>query len=69
MGVLKIRLTDAQWHELLGAIDVNSDGVLTRPEWREILAPKIAAQTDYQKLMGNVNIPDPLSLEERCLDL
>ena len=69
MAILKIRLTDEQWYKLLQAIDLNSDGVLTREEWRQILAPKIATQTDYVKLMGNVNIPDPLSLEERVLDL
>lgn len=33
-----------------------------------MLAPRVSAESEYQKIMGNVKIDDPLSLEERCLD-
>lgn len=50
-------------------IDANADGVLTEDEWIEILEPRVQAQADYQALVGNINIQDPLVLEERILDL
>lgn len=34
-----------------------------------MLAPRVSAEADYQKIMGNVKINDPLVLEERSLDL
>lgn len=64
-----INLTKEEWQQFHAAIDENADGVLTLEEWRNVLEPRVAAETDYQKIMGNVRIDDPLTLEERCLDL
>jgi hypothetical protein len=50
-------------------IDGNCDGVLSFEEWTEILTTKVEAQTNIYNVMGDVNITDPLELEERILDL
>lgn len=63
-----IGLTLEEWGQFHAVIDANSDGVLTLEEWRNVLAPRVSAESAYQKIMGNVQIDDPLSLEERCLD-
>ena len=40
-GMIKhnINLSDAEWKLFIGKIDQNSDGVLTREEWNNILTP------------------------------
>ena len=69
MKMHKIELSDDQWDKFLSIIDANSDGVLDFDEWMAILTPRVAAAGDLYKLMGGVNISDPLVLEERILDL
>ena len=69
MAFHKIELTEEQWTEFLNIIDANCDGVLSLEEWKEILEPRVAEQSGFMKLIGNVNVKDPLELEERILDL
>lgn len=49
-------LSDEEWKTFYDMIDANADGVLTEDEWIEILEPKVQAQTDYQALVGSINI-------------
>ena len=65
----KIELSKEEWDLFLSMLDANSDGVLDLDEWTAVLAPRVSQQADYIKMMGGVNIQDPLVLEERCLDL
>ena len=69
MAFHKIILSPDEWTAFWNAIDANSDGVLDLDEWQSILEPQVNAQTGYMAIMGNVNISDPLVLEERNLDL
>lgn len=50
-------------------MDSNHDGVLTIQEWETILAPRISAQKEYVNIMKNIDINDPLDLEEKILDI
>jgi len=43
--------------------------VLTQEEWKSILTPKISAQKEYVSIMKNIDINDPLELEEKILDI
>lgn len=65
----RIHLAKDEWDAFLKALDANSDGVLDLDEWVSILTPQVEQQTEMYKLMGGVNITDPLVLEERVLDL
>ena len=38
-------------------------------EWVSVLIPKYDAQKEYRQVMQNIDIDDPLVLEERILDL
>ena len=64
-----ILLSDEEWETFRLAIDKNGDGVLDLDEWLEILTPKIDLADKLYKIMGDINIKDPLVLEERILDL
>lgn len=55
--------------ELVRCIDANSDGVLTIEEWVNTLNPKYDAEKEFRQIMQNIDIDDPLILEERILDL
>lgn len=43
--------------------------MLTCDEWVNILDPRLTAQSKFTDLMGEIDISDPLDLEERILDL
>ena len=62
-----IGLSLEEWTQFHAIIDANADGVLTLDEWKAVLEPKVETETAYRQLMGNVDIDDPLTLEERCL--
>ena len=64
-----IKLFDHEWQLLVNAIDKNCDGVLTVDEWINVLEPKIDAQRNFIDIMKEIDISDPLELEERILDL
>ncbi|CDW82059.1 ef hand family protein [Stylonychia lemnae] len=65
----RIELLDSEYQELIKVIDKNSDGVLTMEEWVNCLNPKYDAEKEFRQIMQNVDIDDPLILEERILDL
>jgi hypothetical protein len=50
-------------------LDKNTDGVIMMEEWVGVLIPKYDAQKEYRQVMQNIDIDDPLVLEERILDL
>eukprot|EP00347_Sterkiella_histriomuscorum_P000238 403376652 len=64
-----IALLDTEMLDLIKAIDANSDGVLTLEEWINTLNPKFDAEKEFRAIMQNIDIDDPLILEERILDL
>ena len=45
------------------------DGSCTKDEFIACLDPKFDVQRKYFEVMGNLDIDDPLTLEERILDL
>ena len=65
----QIELTDTEMTALIDAIDVNHDGICTEEEWVGLFKSKFDAQREYINAMGNIDINDPLDLEERILDL
>ena len=65
----QIELDDSESKALFDAIDANHDGVCTEEEWVNLFKVKFDAQREYIKAMGNIDISDPLDLEERILDL
>jgi hypothetical protein len=54
---------------LVKAIDSDKNGVVTLREWRELLEPELTAERDFRAIMCNVDIDDPIDLEEKTLDL
>ena len=61
---LKIDLLDSEWQMLFKAIDKDGDNTVTLEEWQEILQPKLNAQREFMNIMKDLNINDPLILEE-----
>lgn len=55
--------------ELINQIDKNADGVLTMDEWLNTLNPKFDTEKQYREIMQNIDIDDPIELEEKILDL
>ena len=66
---LKIDLLDTERKLLFDNIDKNSDGVLTLEEWVAVLQPRLNAQREYIQIMKDLDIHDPLILEEQILDV
>lgn len=66
---LKITLLDTEWKQLMTAIDANGDGAVTIDEWEDILKPRLNAQREFINIMKDLNINDPLILEEQILDI
>ena len=66
---LKIDLLDSEWQMLFKAIDKDGDNTVTLEEWQEILQPKLNAQREFMNIMKDLNINDPLILEEQILDV
>ncbi len=69
MQANKISLLDSEWNQLVAAIDLNHDGVLTCEEWVKVLEPKIVGQRGFSDLMKGIDLNDPIDLEERILDI
>ena len=67
--MMKIDLLDSEWKLLIDSMDENADGVLTLEEWEQTLKPRINAQKEFIKIMKDLNINDPLLMEEQILDL
>ena len=65
----QIELTDTEMKALIDAIDANHDGICTEEEWVGLFKSKFDAQRAFIQAMGNIDINDPLDLEERILDL
>ena len=55
--------------ELVNQLDQNADGIITMDEWVNILNPKLDTEKEFRSIMQNIDIDDPLVLEERILDL
>jgi len=53
----------------LKALDADANGVVSLPEWVQILKPKLDDEKDFRAIMCNVDIDDPIDLEEKTLDL
>lgn len=51
------------------ALDADANGVVSLPEWVQILKPKLDDEKDFRAIMCNVDIDDPIDLEEKTLDL
>lgn len=64
-----IVLNDSEWKKMHDAMDANHDGILTCEEWQAMLEPKIVAQRKFLDIMKNIDINDPIDLEERILDI
>lgn len=69
MKLMNIDLLDSEWKLLLDSMDENADGVLTLDEWEQTLKPRLNAQREFIKIMKDLNINDPLVMEEQILDL
>jgi len=54
---------------LITAIDADKNGVVTRKEWVDILEPQLTVEVDFRNIMSDINIDDPIELEEKTLDL
>ncbi len=60
---------DSEIDALVKAIDKDANGIVSLPEWVATLQPKLDIERDFRKIMGTVNIDDPIELEEKALDL
>lgn len=60
---------DSEIKELIQQLDENTDGVISLTEWLAVLAPKYATEHEFRRILQDVDVDDPLDLEERILDL
>lgn len=60
---------DSEIDALVKAIDKDSNGMVSLEEWKAVLQPKLDIERDYRQIMCNVNIDDPIELEEKAIDL
>ena len=62
-------LEEAEIQELMECLDKNSDRVLTYDEFSNALDPPLKVKKEFRALIGNINVDDPISLQEKILDL
>lgn len=60
---------DTEIDALVKAIDKDTNGVVSLTEWIAVLSPKLEVEKDFRAIMQNVNVDDPIDLEEKTLDL
>jgi len=60
---------DSEIDALVKAIDKDTNGVVSLDEWVAVLSPKLEVEKDFRAIMQNVNVDDPIDLEEKTLDL
>lgn len=60
---------DSEIDALVIAIDKDANGMVSLPEWVAVLSPKLEVEKDFRAIMSNVDIDDPIDLEEKTLDL
>ena len=60
---------DTEIDALVVAIDKDANGMVSVPEWVAVLSPKLEVEKDFRAIMSNVDIDDPIDLEEKTLDL
>ena len=60
---------DTEIDALVVAIDKDANGMVSLPEWVAVLSPKLEVEKDFRAIMSNVEIDDPIDLEEKTLDL
>lgn len=60
---------DTEIDALVVAIDKDANGMVSLPEWLAVLSPKLEVEKDFRAIMSNVDIDDPIDLEEKTLDL
>ena len=60
---------DTEIDALVIAIDKDANGMVSLPEWAAVLSPKLEVEKDFRAIMSNVDIDDPIDLEEKTLDL
>ena len=65
----ELNVQDSEVQALVNIIDADTNGVVSLPEWVTVLKPKLEAEKDFRAIMCNVNIDDPIDLEEKTLDL
>lgn len=54
---------------MVKAIDKDLNGMVSLQEWIATLQPKLDVERDFRQIMCNVNIDDPIDLEEKAIDL
>lgn len=50
-------------------IDADQSGYVSMKEWVSILKPKVDTEKEFRALMADINIDDPIELEEKAMDL
>jgi Ca2+-binding EF-hand superfamily protein len=66
---LEINALDTEIQALVKVIDADQSGFVTLKEWQAILKPKLEVEKQFRTMMADVNIDDPIELEEKALDL
>jgi len=67
--VIGIVLDPSEIDQIQQALDDNTDGIVTRDEFLKNLKNPYEKRKNYQKLMGSINVDNPIVLEERMLDM
>ena len=57
-------LTPKEQTLLIQQLDENSDGTITKEEFNKLLNPAIAKHKKYKELIGDININNPIAIEE-----
>ena len=67
---MKIDLTSREIQEIVDVLDKNTDGLVSLEEFVDNLGYNISVRREYKQIMGDLeNLPNPIVLEERTLDL
>ena len=71
-GLIKydLNLNDDEIMEIVQSIDVNDyDNLITREEFVEALRKKMVIRKEYKSIVGEIDVSNPMILEERKLDI
>ena len=64
-----VDLTPNEVTTIIQKLDENSDSTVTREEFNKLLNPQLAKHKKYKELIGDIEINNPMAIEEQILDM
>lgn len=58
-----------QLEEVIQLLDYNSDGSISKDEFEFVIGSELEKKTQMHKLLGSIQVDNPIEIEERILDM